>query len=67
MKKADNLTYVLYEYKRASARKKQFALALLENAMETMLLYEIYIENFNQLVKDLDSLIPDFSNKNEEI
>ena len=43
--------------------KRQFLLVLLESAMETMPLHEINIANFNKLIKDLNSLIPDFSNK----
>ena len=48
-------------------QQRQFALVLLESAMETLPLYELNIENFNQLVRDLDLLSSNFDSENEEI
>ena len=42
-------------------KKRQLTLVLLEIAMDTMPICELDIENFNQLVEDLDSLIPNSS------
>jgi len=48
-------------------QKRHLALVLLESAMETLPTYELGIENFNELVKDLDLISSDLNNEAKKI
>ena len=48
-------------------KKRDLSLVLLESAMETLPTYELGIENFNQLVKDLDLICSDLNNEAKKI